>query len=255
MLLVLEEHCPGIPSHTVAAGAASLVSSRHCLHTLESRTNTHWALLPLHPVGQFWPTFQLLNAKIHGCNIFKGLSHLSNSGCLGWQSLSSWIAFKISTTYITLKPCSPYTFSFVTFLWVDFSLAVCFPGLCVLGFESFLRANQPNQWELKQVWSSEGLDVQNRVMWCVLLEVTHYCTPNTSGTNGTNGLDPPPPPKKIQIHSCPWDLVAIWRREYVSRLFKCMVNQVELISTHFAHWLQLPWCGNERGINNPVWCS
>lgn len=38
-------------------------------------------------------------------------------------------------------------------------------------------------------------------MWCVLLEVTHYCTPNvngnngtndTNGTNGTNDLDPPP---------------------------------------------------------------
>lgn len=41
MLLVLEENCSGRPSHTVAAGAASLVSSRHCLHTLESRANTH----------------------------------------------------------------------------------------------------------------------------------------------------------------------------------------------------------------------
>lgn len=112
--------------------------------TLESSTNTRWALLPLHPVCQFWPAFQWLNAKIHGCNIFKGLSHLSHSGCLCCPS--SWVDFKTSTTYITeIKTCSLYTFSFITYLWVDFSLAMCFPGPWVL---PELGANQPNQWDL-----------------------------------------------------------------------------------------------------------
>lgn len=90
VLLVLEELCSGRPSHTIAEGAASLVSPPRCL--LGKQHQYTLSTAPLASCAPVWPTFQWLNAKIHGCNIFKGLSHLSHSGCLCWQSLSLFLS-------------------------------------------------------------------------------------------------------------------------------------------------------------------
>lgn len=139
MLLLLEEHCSGRPSHSIAAGAASL-----CPHATGS---TPWKAAPIHTENCspciLWASFdQPFNdwmLKSMAATFLKAyLTFLIVDACAG--RVSPWVVFKTSTICITvLKTCSPCTSFFVTLPWDDLLGPCVFPEL---------RANQPDQWEL-----------------------------------------------------------------------------------------------------------
>lgn len=113
-----------------------------------------------------------------------------------------------------------------------------------------IKVNQANQWDLvcygvklKETVCTKPDCVLYSAAGSTLQHLRHWWFSSTKNF------------KYVALHGTWFSSGGGGRERNISRLYKSLANWVGVISIHFVHWFQIPWCGDEGGINSPVWCS